>query len=136
MGVTQELVDFAYQRNFNDLPHEAVSHLKLITVNILGTVLGGITTCPAEVWLGYAEMVGGRETCTIWGTGQRSSLPVAAFVNGQLSQELDFDEGFTGPFMYASHPEPVLVPTALVTSEISKVSGREGYLLRLEILTR
>ncbi len=127
MNVTRELVQFAHELQFSDVPSSVVERLKQSTLNVCGTALGGVRTAPAKVWLDYAQMMGGSDTCALWGTRKRASLPTAAFVNGQNAHILDFDEGYCGPFMYASHPQPAIVPALLTTGEMQHASG-EKYL--------
>ncbi len=127
MNATQELVRFAHELQFSDIPSSVLERLKQSTLNICGTALAGVRTAPARVWLDYAQMMGGNPTCSLWGTRTRAPLPTAAFVNGQNAHILDFDEGYCGPFMYSSHPQPAIVPALLTTGEMVHASG-EKYL--------
>jgi 2-methylcitrate dehydratase PrpD len=52
--------------------------------------------------------------CTILGTGQTASAPMAAFVNGALAHALDFEDAFD---IAPCHPNAALVPATLATAQ-------------------
>ena len=123
-SATSQLVEFAHDLKFEALPAEVVDRLKTATLNILGTALGGSATGPGAVWAGLTDIAGDGSHCVVWGTDRRAAVTTAAFINAQASQVLDFDEGLTGEFMYASHPGAALVPAALNAAEWRHADGR------------
>lgn len=121
---TSQLVEFAHGLKFEQLPPEVVERLKTATLNIIGTALGGSATGPGGVWAGLTDIAGEGGHCVVWGTSRRAAVTTAAFINAQAAQVLDFDEGLTGEFMYASHPGAALVPAALSAAEWKHADGR------------
>ncbi|HEY7322482.1 MAG TPA: MmgE/PrpD family protein, partial [Candidatus Binatia bacterium] len=74
---------------------------------------------------------------TIWGTGQKSSAPMAAFANGLLGHAIDFDDW--DAFIHAGHPTCMVAGAALTLGEAIGCSGKDllkAYALGIEILTK
>ena len=67
------------------------------------------------------EKLGGRAQSHILGSKRKTSIPVAAFVNAELSSALDADE----VLLNSSHQATAIVPGALAIAESLGSSGKE-----------
>ena len=93
MNVTQQLVEFAVNTQFDDLPGSVVDVVKLGNLNIIGTCLGGYQTRIGKMHVEIAREFGAApEQSTIIGSGAKVSMPFAAYANGNLGFALDYED--------------------------------------------
>jgi len=122
MSVTQELVEFAVDTRYEDLPEDVVEVVRLAHTNIIGTCLGGYQTRIGRLHVDIAkEHGGGREQALIIGDGSRVSIPFAAYANGNLGFALDYED----MIYYILHPGYITVAAALALGEQTGASGRD-----------
>ena len=79
MGSTRDLVRYAVNAAFQDLPPEVVEHAKIAILNILAVALGGYKTKIGSLHVALAKSsAGGISESTIMGDGNKISCPFAA----------------------------------------------------------
>ena len=131
---TTLLASFASNLTFEQLPAQAVSTLKDIVLDTLGTTLGATTLgAGCQEIVDVARAGGGAPESTLIGFGDRIPVLMAAFANGGMGHALNYDSagsGHTG----------ALVPGPLAVAEsIGSVSGKEyltGLAVALEVTGR
>jgi len=122
MSVTRQLVEFALDTGFEDLPSSVVDVVKLGNLNIIGTCLGGYQTRNGRLHVDIAREFGvAPRQATIIGDGTKVSIPFAAYANGNLGFALDYED----MIYYILHPGYITVAAALAVGENLHVSGKD-----------
>jgi len=118
--VTEKLANFTVRVEFDDLPREVVAKVKQVLLDSVGCALGSYITDRARLAIEFAEERGGNPQASIIG-GHRTSYDLAAFVNGELINALDYDvlKPLTG------HVFPYVAPPCLAIAERVHASGKE-----------
>lgn len=120
MGITERLVDFTIRTKFDDLPQAIVDKIKQALLDSIGCALGSYVVDRARLAIEFAEECGGNPQASIIG-GYRTSCDLAAFVNGELINAMDYD--CTGPL--TGHVTPYVIPPCLAIAERVHASGKE-----------
>ncbi|HEU5197181.1 MAG TPA: MmgE/PrpD family protein [Methylomirabilota bacterium] len=121
MTLARRLADFTAALEFDALPSEVVASAKLRTLDILGIALAATTLETAPSILGALEGWGGGGDCTVLGTKQTATVPLAILANGSLAHSLDYDDTHAASITHAS---AVVVPVALALGEAGGLDGR------------
>ncbi len=110
MSVTKQLVEFAVDTVYADLPASVIDVVKLGNLNIIGTCLGGIQTRNGQLHVDIAKEFGvAPRQASIIGDGTKVSIPFAAYANGNLGFALDYED----MLYYILHPGYITVAAAL-----------------------
>jgi 2-methylcitrate dehydratase len=96
---------------------------RLILLDSLACALHARGDEKAEAALVVAGEVGRPGGCTLIGTRERTSLPMAAFANGVLIRTLDLNDTYVGP-RQVGHPSDN-IGAALAGAEVSQASGSD-----------
>jgi len=94
-NTTSILADFITKIRFQDIPKKAVEEAKRLLLDSLGCALAGLDTEKGRIALLYAKRFDAKSETTVIGSNQKMSFPMAAFVNGELFNALDFDPLFS-----------------------------------------
>jgi 2-methylcitrate dehydratase PrpD len=135
--VTDTLARFVAEADFSTLSDKVLTNAKMHILDTFGAALAGVSTDTAAIAFDYCKRVGQNDEATIWGTGQKSSAPMAAFANGLLGHAIDFDDW--DAFIHAGHPTCMVTAAALSLGEVIGSSGKDllkAYALGIEILTK
>jgi 2-methylcitrate dehydratase PrpD len=119
--LARRLADFTAALEFDALPAEVVASARLRTLDILGIALAATTLETAPSILGALEGWGGSGDCTVFGTKQTATVPLAILANGSLAHSLDYDDTHAASITHAS---AVVVPVALALGEAAGLDGR------------
>lgn len=114
--VTADIVRFARGLRFADLPASVVHACKRYILDTLGCAVAGHQTDKGRIAAAAIGALGGTAQARILGTGERVSANHAAFVNGELTNALDYDA--------IPHIPPFIVPPILAVAEQNRVSGK------------
>jgi 2-methylcitrate dehydratase PrpD len=107
---------------FEDLPRRIVEVTRLRILDVIGLSIAGRSTQFGKSLADSAgDLYPGTES-RLWGTGARSSAPGAAFVNGALSQALEYDDTHNESIVHISSPS---VAAALALADRRGASGRD-----------
>ena len=122
MSVTQQLVEFAVNTGYEDLPEDVREVIRLAHTNILATCLGGYQTRIGKLHIDIAKEFGGGQTqASIIGDGAKVSVPFAAYANGNLGFALDYED----MIYYILHPGYITIAAALAVGEHVGASGKD-----------
>jgi 2-methylcitrate dehydratase PrpD len=91
-------------------------------IDYAGVVFAGIDEESARLVRKTIESMGGKPHAAIWGTGNKTSVMLAAMANGTAAHSLDFDD--TNALMIA-HPSIQLLPGLFALGEYNRLSGFE-----------
>jgi 2-methylcitrate dehydratase PrpD len=127
VSTTRELAEYIAGFDAETLPTRVLSQAKLVTIDALGNAIGGRCFDGADAFCNLARSVGeGSADATIIGSGDRVSVPWAAFANTALSTMLDYSD-----YMMSESGRcpiwigPLAVPAALAAGEATGISGAE-----------
>lgn len=108
--------------SFDDLPADVIASTRLRVLDVIGlSIAGGQTPFGASV-RASASLYPGDEA-RLWGSAVRTSVAGAAFVNGALSQALEYDDTHNESIVHMSSPS---VASALALGERLGSSGRDA----------
>jgi 2-methylcitrate dehydratase PrpD len=117
-----ELAQWARALRFGDLPADVVRSTKYRVLDVIGLALAGVRTPFGASLKQASAAMNPPGPSRLFGIGQRVGVAAAAFVNGALSQALEFDDTHNESIVHMSSPA---VAAALALAECEKVSGRE-----------
>ncbi len=138
MGPTLALARFVAQGVFEDLPPSVAHQAKRCLIDWLGVTLGGQREPAAGLLMDYARLVGGASQATVLGRGFRTSLPLAALVNGLAGHVLDFDDTLMSAETSLHGNTPVYA-AALAVAEWTRASAAallNAFVLGFEVAAR
>jgi 2-methylcitrate dehydratase PrpD len=138
LGPTRALARFVTESRPADLPPEVVHQATRCLVDWLGVALGGQQERSVDILLEYARLVGGTRQASVVGRAFRTSVPLAALLNGQASHVLDFDDTFASAET-TLHGTPPVSSAALAVGEWQRASGAavlHAFVLGFEVAAR
>jgi 2-methylcitrate dehydratase PrpD len=136
-AVTDTLARFVAETDYSTISAKALTNAKMHILDTLGVALVGVSTDAPRIALEYCKRFGDSQESAVWGTRERTSIPMAAFANGLSAHAIDYDDW--EPFVHAGHPSSMVVGAALSLGEKLSASGREllrAYALGIELLTK
>ena len=136
MSTAQELAEWALKLTWSDLPTNVQNIVKEHALDGFGDAIGGRTTAVANAATETVAQYGESNAATIWGSGNKTSVPAAAFINAILIHALDFDDTHAGGLVHATAPT---LPVAMALGESLGASGEEvitAYAAGLEVICR
>lgn len=117
----EKLAGFAAEASYESLPSEVVAESKRTILDSIGCALGGTHGEKGRAGVRMGLVTGGSSgDATIIGTPHRSSVVGAAFANGELINDLDFDA-----VLPPGHVSPYVLPGVFAVGETSNAPGRE-----------
>ncbi|MFX1534836.1 MAG: MmgE/PrpD family protein [Promethearchaeota archaeon] len=119
----EALTKFAVEVKYTDIPEPLVHETKRYILDSIGCALAGLSIDSGKMIVKLARRLGGPPESSIWGMGNKVSLPNAVLANGQLINSADYDA-----FTLAPHSPPWIVPPPLNTAEITGAAGKDVIL--------
>jgi 2-methylcitrate dehydratase PrpD len=123
IGATRRLAEFSSALRFEQLPAEVVSKAKLSILDTLGCCIFGASLPLMKKLAAMAADEGCVPTATAFGMPLRTSVSMAALVNGASAHAFQLDEIHLESTL---HPGSLALPAAFALAEAAKtVSGRD-----------
>jgi 2-methylcitrate dehydratase PrpD len=122
MSATRDLARFVAGTGYADLPPDVRHATRRCLVNATGVALHAAGDSALEILLGAFRGEGGAARATVWGTGTRSPLLLAALANGFLIHLDDFDDTH---FPTVVHPSAPVIPVALALGQAHSLPSRD-----------
>jgi 2-methylcitrate dehydratase PrpD len=119
--VSSVIASWVKQARFEQLPEELVSVTSLRVLDVIGLAIAGGETPFGQSVRRSASLYPGTQA-RLWGTAGTASVPGGAFVNGALSQALEYDDTHNESIVHMSGPS---VAAALSLTDERGASGRE-----------
>jgi 2-methylcitrate dehydratase PrpD len=135
MGVTETLARLAIETPWEDIPEAAKTSGKLRILDMAGIALAGSHEQSTLIALETARHMGGTGRTSVIGHKDRTSSPLAAYVNATAAHAQEYDDYTKG----VTHASVVIVPGALALAEDRTLSGREllaGFITGFEVESR
>jgi 2-methylcitrate dehydratase PrpD len=107
---------------FGDLPEDVVKQTALRLLDVFGLVLAGLGTPFGHSVREAVLALNPDGPSRIFGRGDATTVPGAAFANGALSQALEFDDTHNESIVHMSSPA---VAAAFALAESQRVSGAD-----------
>jgi 2-methylcitrate dehydratase PrpD len=121
-ALASEVAAWTARLEFEDLPADVVATTKLRLLDVIGlSIAGSETALGRSVRAAVRAMASGGPS-RVWGSGDRTAPPFAAFANASFAQALEFDDTHNESIVHMSSPS---VAAALALAETRRVSGRD-----------
>lgn len=117
----RRLGEFAASATVADAPEASARHAKYCVLDCLGLVLGGLRLEQGELVHALLADLGGTPEATVPGRAGRIPAIHAAYVNGNLSNMMDYEDTYVN--RGGGHPGAVVVPAALALGEREDADG-------------
>lgn len=121
VGNTRALAEFLVGLRYEDLPSHAVDLLKIFTLECLGHMVLAQAQPVSKLLVNYARQLGAAPQATIIGSGVKTSVAEAAYVNGSTAHADELES-------YGTLPGTGLIPpivAGLAAGEFNERSGRD-----------
>jgi 2-methylcitrate dehydratase PrpD len=120
--ISEQLAHWTRAVRFQDLPESVVQNTKYRVLDVIGLALAGVTTPYGASLKQASSEMNPPGPSRLFGIGQRVPVAAAAFVNGALSQAMEFDDTHNESIVHMSSPA---VAAALALAEAEGLSGKE-----------
>lgn len=120
--LSSQLARWAAALRYEDLPADVIESTKLRVLDVIGLCLAGAETPFGGATRAAQVDMSSPGPATVLGFGDRVGVAAAAFVNGALSQALEFDDTHNESIVHMSSPA---VAAALALGEVRGASGRD-----------
>jgi len=120
-AASQTIAEWVAGMSYGDLPDDVIASTRFRVLDVLGLSIAGGETPFGESVRQAASLYPGDEA-RLWGTSRRASATGAAFVNGALSQALEYDDTHNESIVHMSSPA---VAAALGLGEKLGSNGRD-----------
>lgn len=135
MGVTEQLARLVVETPGATFDGVVVETAKMRFLDNIGIAISGSREASTLIALETARHFGGNPHASIIGHPDKTSTPLAGYVNGTSAHSQEYDDYTKG----VTHVNVVMVPGALALAEEADVSGRdmiEAYALGFEVEAR
>jgi len=120
---TRAIAQFISQTQYEDIPNEVISRIKLLILDSLGCALYGSALEWSRILRATLAKLDLTKACRVWGTSELLSAPHAALVNGTLIQSFELDDVHRQGVL---HVGAVTLPPLLAVTELRPgLSGRD-----------
>ncbi len=113
-NATRDLARFASGMRYEDIPLEAVERMKLSVLDSIGCCLYGATLPWTRKVAALAEAESARPVASLLGMGRRTSVALAALVNGTAGHAFELDDIHKESIVHAGS---LALPVALAFAE-------------------
>ena len=114
MSATDQLIDYAVDLAFEDIPNKTIMDVKIHILDTLGAIAAG-SAAPGSGKLAHlVRQWGGRAESTVMVFGDKVPAPNAAMLNAVMSRGFDFETILSGG---ATHVSASIIPAALAIAE-------------------
>jgi 2-methylcitrate dehydratase PrpD len=121
---TRDLARFASAIQFSDLPKDVIERIKLSVLDHIGCVLYGATLPWTQKVAELALAEGAKPVASLYGMGKKSSVALAALVNGTSGHAFELDDIHKESIVHIGSLAP---PVALGFAEAAGgASGRDA----------
>lgn len=121
IGASQTISEWVAGMTFADVPEDVVASTRFRVLDVIGLSIAGSRT-PFGASVSEAATLYPGDEAAVWGTARRASAIGAAFINGALSQALEYDDTHNESIVHMSSPA---VAAALALGERTGASGRD-----------
>jgi 2-methylcitrate dehydratase len=135
-SLSRSVAEFSVGLKFEDIPRGAVAEAKRFLLDSVGCAFGGFEAEDPQILLGLSRELGGAPQATILGSGEKTDVVSAAYLNAVMVRALDYNDIYWEED--PSHPTDIM-PAAWALGEWRGLTGRDlivGIVLGHEIEMR
>jgi 2-methylcitrate dehydratase PrpD len=121
-ALATEVAAWTARLTFEDLPPDVVETTRLRVLDVIGLSIAGSETALGRSIREGVRAMAPEGPSRVWGSGDRTAAPFAAFANASFAQALEFDDTHNESIVHMSSPS---VASALALAETRRVSGRD-----------
>lgn len=135
MGVTEQLARFTVDTPRENQPKAAIESARLRFLDTLGVMVAGSRHPSTLISLQVARQMGGNPVASVVGHPDRTSSPLAGYLNAVAAHALEYDD-YTKSVTHAS---VCMVPGCLALAEQLDLSGADmldGFIMGFEVESR
>lgn len=135
-SLSRRVAEFAVNLNFDAIPPDAVAEAKRFLLDSVGCAFGGYEAEDPQILLALTRELGGTPQATVLGSGEKTNVVNAAFLNALMVRALDYNDIYWEED--PSHPSDIM-PAAWALGEWRGLSGKDlllGIVLGHEIEMR
>jgi 2-methylcitrate dehydratase PrpD len=125
MHFSRELARWTRALRYEDLPSDVIEITKYRVLDVVGLALAGVATPFGKSLEAASALMNPPGPSRLLGIGQKVGVAPAAFINGALSQALEFDDTHNESIVHMSSPA---VAAALALAESEGLSGGDVIL--------
>jgi 2-methylcitrate dehydratase PrpD len=136
IGATQKIADFVNNIDYGSIPQEAINIAKNGIRDCIGVAVAGANEPIAKILTKYAKEIGAKGEAGVICGGFKTTVDLAAWVNGAIGHDLDYDDSFPNLIGFNFHPTVVTLPPVLTLAEKHELSGKDlltAYICGVEI---
>ncbi|TRX55062.1 MmgE/PrpD family protein [Thalassomonas sp. M1454] len=133
---TQQLVQFALQISYAQLPEDVIERAKVFITDSVGVGISGSRMPLVKAVKALAASQGSCDGATIWHSGEKQSAAAAAMVNAFQIHNQEWDCVHEKAVV---HPMAVILSALTAVAEEHKLSGQQliqGVVAAVEVATR
>jgi len=131
--LTRKIAKFIVKTDASNIPPTIYEHAKVAFMDWFAVTMAGKDEPLVLKLTRFANLMGGHEQATVLGHGLRTSVSMAALINGSASHALDYDDTMS---VFMGHPSVTLFPSLLTLSEWKEKSGMDlltAYIVGLKV---
>jgi 2-methylcitrate dehydratase PrpD len=121
-SLTEILSNFIIETRYENFKTEIIHITKFSLLDFVGSTIAGSKTKVGKILLKFIDDLGGNADSTVIGSGDKTSLTNAAFVNGGCCHILELDDIHKASTVHAA--APVIPPTLALTEKLN-LSGKD-----------
>jgi 2-methylcitrate dehydratase PrpD len=120
---TRTLAEFFSELTYDSIPKDVVAKIKLSLLDSLGCCIHGATLPWTRQVAGLAQAEGAAPVASLFGSGKKTSVSLAALVNGTAGHAFELDDIHKESII---HPGSLATPVALAFAQArGKCTGRD-----------
>jgi 2-methylcitrate dehydratase len=104
--VVEYLSKYSASLKFEELPAEVVHQAKRVILDTLGCAIGGFHSEPSKIARTLAADIISKRPASVLGSGNQTSMDLAAFANGVMMRYIDFNDAYWGK--ESGHPSDAI----------------------------
>ncbi len=131
--LTQRVANFVGGVRTEDIPRDALDKARLGITDFIGVAVAGSQEESSRLIREYGTAMGGAAEASIIAADGKTSIEMAALINGTMGHALDYDDMSVAPI---AHPSVFLAPAILAVGESIDAPGREvlaAYVVGYEV---
>lgn len=118
---TKTLSNYLFNLHYEDIPEEVIHRAKQVIIYTIGCSLASTDMELSKAAERIAGRMSGAGQATSWLSGKSMSAAAASFVNGSLSDMLDWED-----CAYTGHPSAAIVPAVIALGETVEGDGKKA----------
>lgn len=122
MQPSEKIAKFVYHFDGGLQDDSVLRRIKAAIIDYVAVTIAGGNEESAKIVQRLIPMMGGNPQATIWATGEKSSVLMAALTNGTAAHALDYDDSSS---VMRTHPSSLMLPGLFALGEYGHKSGKD-----------